>query len=210
MIGVFEAGKHGRWIRTWSREAAELCGDGAEIEFRDVLLFAQKMMLEPELVEFHRFHIDAEASEGVEVAVPDARPVDEFDRELERALCVAKEIVLVDAEKLVECEDRWDGRFADAHDPDLLGFDQRDRREPVSKQTRQRGRAHPAGGASANDHDAADLLVVHCTGPLFAAQYFRMKSACVGMESAPCRTVERMRWSCVFNCSVSKLSASGS
>ena len=120
MIGIFEAGEDGRWVHAWAREAAKFRGNAAQIEFLDVVLFVFQVMLEPELVKFHRFHVDAEASERVEVAVTDPRPVDEFDRELEGALGLAEEIVLVDAEKLVERQNGRNGRFAHADDPDFF------------------------------------------------------------------------------------------
>ena len=55
-----------------------------------------------------------------------------------REVPIPKEIILVDAKELVEGQDRRDRRFTDAHDPDLLGFDHGDRREPVSNEARQR------------------------------------------------------------------------
>ena len=68
----------------------------------------------------------AEGAERMDVAVPQARPVDELDAELEGGLRLADEFVLVEAQHPVEDLDLRDGRLADTHRADLLGLDQAD------------------------------------------------------------------------------------
>ena len=79
----------------------------------------------------------------MEIAVALAGPIDEFDAELERALCLPDEFVFIDAESGVEEFDRWDGRFADTDGTDFFGLDHRDLR--VFHGVGERGRRHPAG-----------------------------------------------------------------
>lgn len=67
--------------------------------------------------------VGAEHPEIVKIGVPETPPVDEFDAELERGVGLADKFILVDAEHLVEQDDRRNGRFADPHGADLFRFD---------------------------------------------------------------------------------------
>ncbi len=62
----------------------------------------------------------------MDVAVADARPVDEFDAELERGLGLRHELALVDADALVEEADVRQRGLADADDADLARLDELD------------------------------------------------------------------------------------
>jgi len=96
-----------------------------------------------------------EGAETVEVAIANARPIHEFDAELEGALRRADELGLVDFQQLVEQFQVRHRGFAHADGADLFGFDQPDR-EGAREQLGQGGRGHPACGATADDHDVAD------------------------------------------------------
>ena len=96
--------------------------------------------------------IAADRTEGMHVFMPLLVPVDELDAELERALRVAQEFVLVDLQQLVELRDGRDRRLAYADDADLGRLDQ-GYRQPGTQHARQRSGRHPAGGSAAgNDH----------------------------------------------------------
>ena len=99
---------------------------------------------EPVLVHGHRVEGPAEAAEGVEIATPRPRPIDELDAELKGALCRPDEVILVDAEQLVEQPDGGDRRLADPDRADLLGFDQRDRAAAISVWQSAAAVIHPA------------------------------------------------------------------
>ena len=104
-------------------------------------------------MERHAADARAVGAEGMDVAVADARPVDELDAQLERGLGLGHELALVDADALVEEADVRQRGLAHADDADLARLDQMDvalfRPEHGSE---SRGR-HPAGGATADDHD---------------------------------------------------------
>jgi hypothetical protein len=94
--------------------------------------------------------VAAHRPEGMHVGMALLVPVDELDAELERALRLSQEIVLVDLEQLVELRDGGNRRLADADDADLGGFHQRDR-QPRAQHTRQRCRRHPSGSPAPGD-----------------------------------------------------------
>ena len=127
-------------------------------EFRG---FAAQVQLVPVMMEGHQAQVaPAHRAEGVVVAMAGSQPIDEFDAELEGALGLADEIVFVEAERAVEQADLRDGGLAHADDADLVGFDQADR-YAAPEQLGQRRAGHPARGATAHDHDAAQAQVVH-------------------------------------------------
>ena len=66
--------------------------------------------------------VRAEQPEIVEVVVAEATPVDELDAELEGGIRLANELVLVDAEQLVEEDDRRNRGLADADSADFFGL----------------------------------------------------------------------------------------
>ena len=62
----------------------------------------------------------------MDIAVAYSSPVVELNAELERALRLPDEFGLIDSQQAIELRKRWDGRFADPDDTDLLGFNQDD------------------------------------------------------------------------------------
>ena len=111
--------------------------------------------LQPVLVEGHGPQVLPEAAEGVHVTRALAAPVQELDAQLETALGLADEFILVDLQHAVEELDHRDRRLADADGADLLALHQRD--GDLAAQDLGQGRGgHPAGGAAAGDHDLPD------------------------------------------------------
>ena len=105
---------------------------------------AGQVLLEPVLMEVDRPRVLAHHPETMDVAIAEARPVDELDAELEGGLGLPHELVLVELEHGIEHDDGRDGRLADAHRADFLRLDQRDRVAPLEHLGERRGR-HPAG-----------------------------------------------------------------
>jgi hypothetical protein len=95
----------------------------------------------------------------VEVAVSLAPPILEIDPELEGALRLPDELVLVDLQHAVEGGHLWDGRLADTDDSDLVGLDEHDLAKLGRQDLREGSGGHPSGGAAADDHDLADTAV---------------------------------------------------
>ena len=121
--------------------------------------FAGLVHLQPVLVELGQHLVAPDRAEAVDVRVALLAPVDELDPELERALGRADEVVFVDADQVVEAADQRDGRFAHADGGDFVRFDQADA-VPVGHQRRQRGCAHPAGSAAADNDDILNVIHV--------------------------------------------------
>src|SRR5438132_3145353 len=86
-------------------------------------------------------------------------PIDELDPELEGRLRLADELVLIDAKNTIECPDRRNGRFSDAHNSDFLGFDENDLAWLVLGRDTQCCGGHPAGRSAADDHDFSNVFV---------------------------------------------------
>ncbi len=124
-----------------------------------------------ELAEPRRAPVSAER---VDVTIADARPVLEQNAELEGRGRRAHELLLVDAQELVEHAHRRHGGFADAHRADLFGFDQRDV-EQIAELLRERGGGDPAGGAAACDDDSSDYRL-YCKRRLLGCQRLRRLS----------------------------------
>src|SRR3954471_14007943 len=101
-------------IRGGARETAVLGGARAHRPGRNVLHHPPLALAQIELVEMDAFEIVAVIAERMEVALADRAPIHEFDAELERALGRADEIILVDAEHLIEGDQWRDRRLADA------------------------------------------------------------------------------------------------
>ena len=107
----------------------------------------------------HALHVDTELAEGVKIAMPLSRPVDELDAELEAALGPPDKFILIDAQHPVEDVDLGNGRLANPDRADGFGFDERDRRIVAAKNLGQGGSSHPAGRATTDDRNPADAVV---------------------------------------------------
>src|SRR5690349_4437439 len=94
-----------------------------------------------------------------------AIPAAKLDAELERALRLAHELRFVDLQQLVEVLQRRQCRLADAHRADVIGLDERHRVARGMQYLCAGSRAHPAGGATADDHDAQGRCL-HYLSPL--------------------------------------------
>ena len=112
-------------------------------------------------VERNPFHVDTIFAERVEIGVPFPAPVDKLDTQLETAFGTAHEIIFADAEHPVEDVDLGDGRFANAHGSDGVGFNQCDFGIVTAQHFGERGRRHPTGGTTTHDCYAANAVVGH-------------------------------------------------
>jgi len=111
---------------------------------------------QPILVLRRQIELHAMRAEGMEVALAEPGPVDEFDPELEGALGALEELGLVQAQGLVEDPDRRNRRLADTDGADLIGFDQRDT-TALRQRAGQGRRGHPAGRTTTDDDDVAQM-----------------------------------------------------
>src|SRR5690606_4040724 len=96
-----------------------------------------------------------------DIARAGTQPVDEFDAELDGAAGLAHELGLVDAEHNVEAFDMRQRRLADTDGADLVALDQGDVVIDRRQQACEARRAHPAGSAAAEDHDAIGAVRRH-------------------------------------------------
>src|SRR5690606_2659798 len=112
-----------------------------------------------ELVERDTVDVFAIIAEGVEVAVADPAPIDEFDPQLERAVGGAQKLVLVDIQHAIEMDDGRNGRFTDADCSDRIAFDERNLAPAVIEETRGCRSGHPARRTPSHDHDSANLVI---------------------------------------------------
>ena len=99
--------------------------------------------------------IRPEEPEVVEIAVADTKPVNEFDAQLECRMGLPDEFVFVDAEEVIEQNDRRNGRLAHPDRADLFRFDERDPVRGASR-FRKRSRSHPARRTTTHNDDVAD------------------------------------------------------
>ncbi len=146
-------------------EAPEPRRGGAHRPGRDVVEPPAPALAQVELVEMDSAEILAVVAERMEVALAGRAPVDELDAELERALGRGDELVLVDPEHVVVGDERRNRRLADPDGADLVRLDEVDPDAPV-EQSGEGGRGHPPRRAAADDHDVADIVLVHRRRPL--------------------------------------------
>ena len=91
-------------------------------------------------------------------------PVNELDAQLEGALGMAQEIILIKTKALIKQLDRGDGGFTNADHADVLGFNQAD--PAIAAQgIDQSRRRHPSGGAAADNSDMANFTIIHSGVP---------------------------------------------
>ena len=107
-------------------EAAPEPADHGERIIVERMRIAERLALQPVVVELDPLHVEAVEAERMDVVVARPRPVAELDAELVGRVGRADEIMLVEAEHGVEQVDLRDRRFADADDADLVRFDQLD------------------------------------------------------------------------------------
>src|SRR5689334_4537194 len=111
-------------------------------------------------MEWHQAVIVTDLAEAVDVLVAEARPIDELDAELERALRLLDEVGFDDAKRVIELLEVGHGRFADTHGADFLGLDQANRISAVEYLC-ERGCRHPSRAAATNDDDIFDEIILH-------------------------------------------------
>src|ERR1700692_4591774 len=91
-------------------------------------------------------------TETVNIRIAESTPVDELDAQLECALGLTDEIILVKLQGSIELPDGRYCGFANTDRADFVGFDQAN--VVIADQHLGHGRCrHPAGSASADDHD---------------------------------------------------------
>src|SRR6185436_2654535 len=83
--------------------------------------------LVPEVIERQPIDEHAEGAERMPEAMTDVMPVDEADRQLDRRLRMAHEILLVDPEEAQKVDDPRDRRFTDADRRNIRRLDELDR-----------------------------------------------------------------------------------
>jgi hypothetical protein len=101
-----------------------------------------------------------ESAEGVPVRTSEARPVGEFDAQLESGLRVPDEIRFIDVEEPQQVDDGRYGGLTDADGTYIWGFDDGDDAAGSRQGARQNTCGHPAGGAASDDCDAFYLRIV--------------------------------------------------
>src|SRR5947209_17367608 len=90
-------------------------------------------------------------SERMEIAFSECAPIDKLNAKLERALGRGEELILVQTQHVVECDERRDRRFANADRADLVRLHEDDFDRAARERSRQGGCGHPAGSSSADD-----------------------------------------------------------
>ena len=152
-----------------THELVLLRRDGIEGVIIQRTRFAKRAQLQPVVVELHHAEIaPTDSAEGVVIGVPKASPVLEFDAEFEGALRGTQELVFINTHARIEAADRWNGRFADTNDANLVRLDQGDV-DDTRKHLDQGGGGHPAGSSSTNNDDLANGIRMQIHGlSLFA------------------------------------------
>src|SRR6185369_3279432 len=159
---------------------------------------AGRFRLQPMMVKFDPQHVEAVEAERVDVAVADPRPVAKLDAELVGGVGRPDEITLVEAEQGVEQVDLRDRRFADADGPDLVRFNQFDRKlGQLAKNLGHGCCSHPPRRSAADDHDRPDAVGFQKTissgsGADGGVRQLAMNSSWVGRRAAVSRMAIRI------------------
>ena len=101
----------------------------------------------------------------MEISLAKRAPIDELYAKLECTLCRSDELVLVQTQHVIKCDQRGYGRFTDANRSDFVGLHEHDFERALREQSRQRRGGHPAGSSPADDNDLANGVVRHPAHP---------------------------------------------
>ena len=118
---------------------------------------AAGLVTKPVMLEGHLRQRITDLAETVQIGLAALAPVDELDPQLEGSTGLGEEFILVDAQRLVEDLDLGNGRLADAHSADAVGFHETDPRE-IAVIFRQGGSGHPARSSTSKNYDIEPLV----------------------------------------------------
>jgi hypothetical protein len=107
-------------------------------------------------VEWETVERPADFTELMEVALPLLGPTDELNAELVAPMRRAKIFGLIEAELMVEFQERRYCAFAHTDGSDRFGFDQHNPPAAAANEFGERSRGHPARSAAANYYNATD------------------------------------------------------
>src|SRR3984957_17652743 len=94
------------------------------------------------------------------VAITDEGPVADLNTELDRALSLTHELVLVEFQQMIEPHKPGNRGFPNTHPADFIGLHDGDVAFAVDR-ARERGCGHPASGAPTQDNDVSHNSLVH-------------------------------------------------
>src|SRR5206468_2971145 len=124
LVCVWELRQHAAGWPLDMREAVARDCNRMEHVMAERLGHAELATAQPVMVEWDDAECAADEAERVHVAFVRLSPTFESNAQLVRAAGGRNELRLVDAQRVIELLDRGDRRFANANDPDLVGFDE--------------------------------------------------------------------------------------
>src|SRR6185436_20883658 len=126
MQGIFERRREAERV-AGEDELVLLRHRNLETEMTELDVQRLGARLVPEVIERQPIDEHAEGAERVPVTMPEVMPVDKADRQLDRRLRMAHEILQVDREELEKFDDARDRRFAHPDRRDIGRLDELDR-----------------------------------------------------------------------------------